>query len=147
MVGTQVAISATTATTFNTTGYDALTFTPLGLATAVPEVVPQQAKNTIVPVATGVPIQRGGAYEFPDFNLEVALTGSDAGEVIIKGIANQSVTSRKLAALKFTYPTGDIVYMQVIVRGFGNVNGDSGAINIGRAILSMDGHLPIEKAV
>lgn len=143
MVGSKLYVSATLPTTPNAAGYAALTWTEVAILESFDTIQVEQALNTMVQLSTGLPINRPGAYTLPTLQLMMGATGTDAGELAIKAKFEEGVTSRKLMAVKEVFPNGDIVYMQVTVHGYGNVNGDSGAIAKTQATLTLDSHLPI----
>ena len=143
MVGSKLYVSATLPTTHNSAGYGDLTWTEVAILESFDTIQVEQALNTMVQLSTGLPINRPGAYTLPTLQLMMGATGSDAGELAIKAKFEEGVTSRKLMAVKEVFPNGDIVYMQVTVHGYGNVNGDAGAIAKTQATLTLDSYLPI----
>lgn len=138
-VGTVLAVSATLPTTENLAGFEALTYTTVGLASEVPEFGVQQAIATFVPLATGITLKRGGSIDNGDLTVPLALTGSDAGETILRNKAEGAPTTDKRVAVRVALANGDFAYFVAFVNAFRYTPGNADAIaqaSVGMAVTS-----------
>lgn len=127
-VGTVLAVSATLPTTENLAGFEALTYTPVGLVSEVPEFGTQQAIATFTPLATGITLKRGGSIDNGDLTVPMALTGADAGETILRTRAQGGPTTDKRVAVRVALANGDFAYFVAFVNAFRIIPGNADAI-------------------
>lgn len=123
--GTTFGISAGVPSTFDTTGYDALSFTTVGEIRDFSEFGVTWANASHTPVALRG-LQRKKTSRDPGrFTLTMALDTDNAGQILMKA-ARDSATA--IYAAKFLLAGGDIYYCQVLVNSFtvapGNQAGD-----------------------
>lgn len=138
-VGTVLSVSASLPTTENLIGFEALTYTAVGLASEVPEFGVQQAVATFVPLSTGITIKRGGSIDNGELTVPLALTGSDAGEGILRGKAEGAPTTDKRVSVKVALANGDFAYFVAFVSAFRYTPGNADAIaqaSVGLAVTS-----------
>ena len=138
-VGTVLSVSASLPTTENLAGFEALTYTAVGLASEVPEFGVQQAIATFVPLSTGITIKRGGSIDNGELTVPLALTGSDAGEGILRTKAEGTPTSDKRVSVRVALSNGDFAYFVAFVNAFRYTPGNADAIaqaSVGLAVTS-----------
>jgi hypothetical protein len=138
-VGTVLAVSASLPTTENLAGFEALTYTNVGLASEVPEFGVQQAIGTFTPLATGITLKRGGSIDNGDMTVPMALTGGDAGETILRNRAQGAPTTDKRVSVRVAFANGDLAYFVAFVNAFRFIPGNADAIaqaSVGLAVTS-----------
>lgn len=138
-VGTIISVSNTLPTTENLAGFQAVTYTPVGFASEVPEFGVQQQVATFTPLSTGIVLKRGGSVDNGDMTLPIGLTGSDAGELILRNKAGGSPTSDKRVSVRISLANGDFSYFVAIVTSFRVIPGNADAIaqaSVGLAVTS-----------
>jgi len=124
-VGTVLSVSAALPATENAAGFAALTYTAVGEVSEIPEFGTSQSVQTFVPIATGLTQKRGGAVDSGDVTLTIGLTGTDAGEAILRAKVDAAVTADKRVSVKIALPNGDVAYVVGFVSSF--------MVNIGNA--------------
>lgn len=127
-VGTVLSVSVTLPTTENLAGFEALTYTPIGLVSEVPEFGVQQAIATFTPLATGITLKRGGSIDNGDLTVPMALTGAEAGEAILRTAAQGAPTTDKRRAFRVAFANGDFAYFVAFVNAFRFIPGNADAI-------------------
>ena len=138
-VGTVIAVSATLPTTENLAGFEAVTYTPAGWVSEMPEFGVQQAIATFVQLSTGTTHKRGGSIDNGDLTVPMALTGSDAGEVILRNKAEGPPTTDKRVSVRVALANGDFAYFVAFVNAFRYTLGNADAVaqaSVGLAVTS-----------
>jgi hypothetical protein len=138
-VGTVIAVSASLPTTENLTGFEALTYTNVAFVADFPDFGVQQAISTFVPLSTGITIKRGGSIDNGELTVPLALTGSDAGEGILRTKAEGTPTSDKRVSVRVAFANGDFAYFVAFVNAFRYTPGNADAIaqaSVGLAVTS-----------
>ena len=87
--GATIGISATAPTTFNKTGWEAATFTPIGEVTDLGEFGREYNLVTHNPLATRATQKKKGSYNEGAISLGLGLDNKDAGQILLK-TASQS---------------------------------------------------------
>ena len=132
-IGTTLAVSAAAPATFDTAGFDALTWTEVGEVTEIPEYGGQAATVEHTPLKTGITQKLHGAINNGTLNVPMALDKSDAGQIIV----DAAFAGRTQISYRVTFPDGAIDYFQgkcmsPVKRGanVGNVLGGTAMIEI-----------------
>lgn len=123
VVGSTLYVSATLPTTENEAGYEALTWAAVGLLEGVPPVMVEQNIISFTPVATGVPLKVLGSLVLSEEDLTLALTGDDAGEVILRTKAYGAVNADKRVAVKEVLANGDTYFWTAVCNKFNSTGG------------------------
>ena len=113
--GTIFKITADVPSTFDTTGYDALSWTTVGEVRDFGEFGGEWANSNSKPVALRG-VQKAKTSRDPGgFNLSIALDTDDAGQIIMKA-GRDSATA--IYAAQYLEPNGDIYYCQVLINAY-----------------------------
>lgn len=112
--GTTIGISASAPATFNTTGYDALTFTSIGEVTDLGEFGREYALVTHNPLGSRGTVKKKGSFNEGSISLQVGLDTDDAGQILLKSAS----LSDSNHSFKVTTQNGDIYYFQAQVMSF-----------------------------
>lgn len=136
-VGTVLSVSVTLPTTETLAGFEALTYTPVGLVSEVPEFGTQQAIATFTPLSTGITLKRGGSIDNGDLSVPMALTGAEAGETILRTRAQGAPTTDKRVAVRIALANGDFVYFVAFVNAFRFIPGNADAVATATAGLAI----------
>ena len=86
-VGTIVSVSANSPTTYNATGFAALTWSACGELAELPSFGAEAALATHTPLATGIVAKRRGSLNYGSVALTMAVSEDDAGQTILQDSA------------------------------------------------------------
>lgn len=113
--GSTLGISATLASTFDQTGFDALTHTLIGEITDIGGDI-GRIYNLVThnPLASRATVKKKGSYNSGSMTIQLALDNDDAGQVIAKA----ALLSDNNYSFKLTTQSGDIYYFEAMVMGF-----------------------------
>lgn len=111
--GSTVGISATAPTTYNSAGYDALTFTTIGELTEIGDIGGEWSKIEHKPI-NGSAVKLKGFYDPGETTFQMALDTDDAGQILAKA----AMRSKNNYYFKITASTGDIYYFAAKVMSF-----------------------------
>lgn len=136
-VGTTVSVSNTIPANLNAAGYAALTYTIVGEASEMPEFGGEQALVTFTPLQTGIVEKRGGSIDFGEVTLPLALSRTDAGQLILENKANQAIGTDKRVTVRVTLPDTTNFYFVAQVRSFKQMVGGVDAITMANTILAL----------
>lgn len=123
VVGSALYVSATLPATETEAGYGALTWTHVGMLEGVPPVMMEQNIVTFTPVASGIPLKVLGAVVLSEEDITIALTGDDAGEVILRNKAYGAVNADKRVAVKEVLANGDTYFWTAVCNKFNSTGG------------------------
>lgn len=114
VAGTTIGISSSAPATYNTAGYDALTFTEIGEITNLGEF--GQKFNVIKhnPIKSRGTVKKKGSYDNGTLPLKGGYDSDNAGQILLKA----SASSDNNHFLKVTFTNGDIVYMPILTTSF-----------------------------
>lgn len=112
--GTTIAVTATAPTTFNSTGYDALTPTLIGEVTDLGEFGREYNLVTHNPLASRGTVKKKGSFNEGSITMQLALDTADAGQILLK----TATTSDADYYFKITTQNGDIYYFAAQVMSF-----------------------------
>jgi len=135
-VGTTVSVSNTIPANLNAAGYAALTYTLVGEASEMPEFGGEQALVTFTPLQTGIVEKRGGSIDYGEVTLPLALSRTDAGQLILENKANQAIGTDKRVTVRVTLPDTTNFYFVAQVRSFKQMVGGVDAITMANTILA-----------
>lgn len=113
-VGAAIAVSATLPTTFDSTGFAALTYTKLGKLNGYPDLDGTRDIATFDNLETGEEEKFGDVFRAGNSTFNVGLDPVDAGQIIVEAAKDANT---KLA-MEFTLKDGTIYYRQAIVTSF-----------------------------
>jgi len=136
-VGTTVSVSNTIPANLNAAGYAALTYTLVGEASEMPEFGGEQALVTFTPLQTGIVEKRGGSIDYGEVTLPLALSRTDAGQLILENKANQAIGTDKRVTVRVTLPDTTNFYFVAQVRSFKQMVGGVDAITMANTILAL----------
>lgn len=112
--GTVLYLSAGVPTTYDASGFSALTWTALGELTDAGEVGKEYALVTHNPLATRRTEKFKGSYNNGSMALQLARDSSDAGQVLAKTAAGSDAPY----SVKIVYQNSDIEYSQAMVMSY-----------------------------
>ena len=112
--GTTLRVSATAPSTFNSTGYAALTFTAVGEITDLGEFGREYALVTHNPVGNRSTQKFKGSFNEGTINLSLGLDTDDAGQVLLKTASNADTPY----SFEIVTQNGDKYYFQAMVMSF-----------------------------
>ena len=130
--GTTIGITASAPATFNSAGYDALTFTTIGEVTDLGEFGRQYALVTHNPVGNRGTVKKKGSFNEGTMTLSLGLDTDDAGQILAKSAS----TSDADHYFKVTTQNGDIYYFPALVMSF--VVGVGGVDQITAATIQLE---------
>lgn len=125
--GIVLSVSAASPATPDKAGYEALTFTPVGEITTVPEFGPNVQVVTHEPLATGVTEKFKGFINYGSLALAAGLDTSDAGQIIMSA-AVSGATKYDRHSFKLEYQDGSKRYWQGKVFSYTENPGGANAI-------------------
>lgn len=123
--GTTLSISAGVPSTFDQSGYEALSFTAVGEVTDLAGFGPQWATSAHKPLALRGTQKKKTSRDGGSFTATMALDTDNAGQIICKA-ARDSATG--IYAIRITTPNGDDYYCQVLVTQFQPTIGNQDAM-------------------
>jgi len=94
--GTKLWMSATAPTTFDVTGYDALTWTEIGAVESIGEFGPEASIGTYTPLGTGVACKFMGTTDNGELSLTIAKTDDTALATFIGKQGDATSTAFKI---------------------------------------------------
>ena len=112
--GTTLKVSASTPATFDSTGYNALSYTTVGEVVNVGEFGRVYNLVTHNPVASRGTVKKKGSFNDGQLALQLGLDTDDAGQIILKAAA----LSDNDYSFLVTDQKGDKYYFQAQVMGF-----------------------------
>lgn len=116
-LGTVLAVSANQPSTYDSSGFAALTYTTVGEITSIPEFGGSAQVNQSIPIATGIVNKRAGSYDYGTSSLSIARDAADTGQIALKSGfdgANKGVVH----SVKITLPSGVFVYFTAVITSF-----------------------------
>lgn len=140
--GTLIKISAALPATYNSAGFDALTFTTIGEITNLGEFSKVFQTVPHNPIATRQTINEKGSFDFTPLNLEMALDEDDAGQVLI----NTALGSDAAFSFEVISKTGDVYYFTGKTMSFARSFGTVDQIITATATVQIDGEIVIVNA-
>jgi hypothetical protein len=133
--GATIGLTATAPTTFNKTGWNAITPTTIGEVTDLGDFGREYTDVTHKPLSSRGTIHKKGSYDEGSINLTFALDPKDAGQILLK-TASQSDSDYYFLV---TDQTGDKYYFPAQVRSFKRHVGGVDNVVTGTAILQITG--------
>ena len=123
--GTTIAVSAALPATADASGYEALSYTNINLASEAGEVGPQDNLVTFTPLADPVVQKAQGSRNYGSQALNAAYeTETDAGVAILE----TAHAARANVSVKMTLPDGAVRYYQAKCMGVREVFGGADAV-------------------
>lgn len=112
--GTALGISASAPTTFDETGYEALTFTNVAEITDLGEFGREYALVTHNPIGSRGTVKKKGSFNEGTMALQLALDTDDAGQILMKSASLSDADH----SFVITTQNGDKYYFQAQVMNF-----------------------------
>ena len=112
--GTTIATSAVVPATFDSTGYAALTYSPIGEVVDVGELGRVYTLVTHNPVGNRSTQKLTGSFNEGKITLQIGLDSADAGQVLLKA----ACVLDSLYSFKMILQGGRIFYFQALVMSF-----------------------------
>lgn len=131
--GTTIGVTASAPATFNSTGYDALTFTPVGEITDLGEFGREYALVTFNPLGSRGTVKKKGSFNQGTITMQLGLDTDDAGQILLK----TAHTSDSDYYFKITTQNGDIYYFAAQVMSFKTVIGSVDQITTATVMLEL----------
>lgn len=122
--GTTLGISASNPSTYDSTGYAALTYSTIGEITDIPDFGREFQLVTHSPIGSRGIVKKKGSYNEGTIDLKLGLNTDDAGTILLKAAA----LSDNNYSFKVTCPTGDVYYFQAIAMSFKVAPGNANSI-------------------
>lgn len=113
-IGAIFSASAASPATYDSTGYEALTFTEAGEVTEVPDHGPAHSVVTHTPLKTGIVNKYHGELNYGSISVPMAHDPTDAGQLILKA----ALASKDEISFKIEYSDGFIEYIAGKVMSF-----------------------------
>ena len=138
-VGTTLSVVDSAPDTFDTAGFQALTYSLVGEATEIPAFGAEAALATHTPLATGIVNKRRGSINYGSVTVPLALSASDAGQAILEaaGRADAGVDSQVSVEIKLADGVTTL-YATAQVMSFKTNVGNSDAIAMAEVTLELD---------
>jgi hypothetical protein len=137
-VGTIVSVSATAPATYDATGFAALTWSACGELADLPAFGAEAALATHTPLKTGIVAKRRGSLNYGSVTLTMALSETDAGQVILQTKGSAAAGASALVSVKVALVNGDIQYFTAQVMSFKTNVGNADAITMAEVTLEID---------
>jgi len=102
--GATLGTSATLPSSFDATGYNALTFTAIGQILNVGDIGKVYNMVTHQPLDNAYPTKKKGTYDIPNLSVKVGRITADAGQVLLQTALGVSASY----AFKVTLNSGDV---------------------------------------
>lgn len=131
--GAFISVCAALPATHNAAGFAALAWAVIGEVTNLPEFGRKYALITHKPIATRATQKRKGSYDEGQLPLELALDGSDAGQVIMKAASE----SDDVHSFKVQLQDGSIYYMLGMVMDWTVGGGDVDAVTAAKSTVEL----------
>jgi hypothetical protein len=112
--GTTIGIVAGAPTTYDATGYTALTFVPIGEVTDLGEFGREYALVTHNPVANRGTVKKKGSFNEGSITLQLGLDTDDAGQILAKTASNSDADY----SFAVTTQNGDKYFFRAQVMSF-----------------------------
>jgi hypothetical protein len=116
-LGTVLSVSASSPSTYDSSGFAALSYSVVGEITSIPEFGGTAQVNTSIPIATGIVNKRAGSYDYGQSSLGISRDAADAGQIALKSGfdgANKGVVH----AVRLVLASGTTVYFTAIISSF-----------------------------
>jgi hypothetical protein len=137
-VGTIVSVSATAPSTYDATGFAALTWSACGELADLPAFGAEAALATHTPLKTGIVAKRRGSLNYGSVTLTMALSETDAGQTILQTKGSAAAGASALVSVKVALVNGDIQYFTAQVMSFKTNVGNADAITMAEVTLEID---------
>ena len=134
LAGTVIGISATLPATHDALGFEALTFTTVGLVESLGEFGKVFELVTFKPLDSRGTLKAKGSYDNGSTEFSYAIKAADGGQTILIA-ASDSDDSQ---ALSFTYQDGSVDYITGIVMGFRKANGSTSDVYKAKSTVEFD---------
>lgn len=122
--GTTIGIVLTAPSTYDSTGYAALTFVNIGEVTDIPDFGREFELITHKPISSRGTIKKKGGFNEGSIDLKLGLNTDDAGTILLKAAALSDADY----SFKVTHPTGDVYYFRALTLSFKTATGNNSAI-------------------
>lgn len=137
-VGTIVSVSVTAPATYDATGFAALTWSACGELADLPAFGAEAALATHTPLKTGIVAKRRGSLNFGSVTLTMALSDTDAGQVILQTKGSAAAGASASVSVKVALVNGDIQYFTAQVMSYKTNVGNADAITMAEVTLEID---------
>ena len=125
-VGSTLSAVATAPTTYDASGYAALTWVPVGEIKDVPAFGKTRNSISFTPLASGVTQKYPGVVDAGKISLSFLSNTDDAGQIVLKtGLGSSAAISIKVAS-----QNGDVYYFRAIVLSFKLAIGDANGLTM-----------------
>jgi hypothetical protein len=137
-VGTIVSVSATAPSTYDATGFAALTWADCGELADLPSFGAEAALATHTPLKSGVVAKRRGSLNFGSLTLTMALSAEDTGQAIIQDKGEAAAGVDASVSVKVALVSGEIQYFTGQVMSYKTNVGNADAITMAEVTLEID---------
>lgn len=138
-LGTTVGVSAGAPATIDSSGFGALTFTPVGDVESVSGTNGTYESVSFTPLTTGVVEKFKGAYDGGSLELTMAKDEADTGQVLLQAGYNGAAADT-VHSFKITFTDSTILYVQGVITGLENAVADASGIVMVTATVDIFDH-------
>ena len=125
-IGSTLSAVAAAPATYDSTGYAALTWVPVGEIKDIPAFGKSRNSNAFTPLASGVTQKYAGITDPGKLTLSFLSNTDDAGQIVLKtGLGSTSPVSIKIAS-----QNGDVYYFRALVLSFKLAIGDANGLTM-----------------
>lgn len=132
--GASISMTASEPATNDAAGYAALTFTPIGEVTEIPEFGREYNEVTHIPLATRATVKRKGSFNDGTYTITGGRDVDDAGQTLLAA----ALASDADHYVKVETQQGEIFYMAVQVMSYKTNIGNADQIVNFSAVLSIN---------
>ena len=112
--GTVISIVSNPPATFDTAGYTALTWVPIGEITDIPAFGREFEIITHKPIGSRGTVKKKGGFNEGSMDIKMGLNTDDAGQILFKAAS----LSDNDYSFKISHPTGDTYYFRALTLSF-----------------------------
>lgn len=134
--GSTLAICASLPSTYDSSGYAALTYTTVGVITAITgDIGGTSSESSHIPLATGIAVKDKGAHDPGTITAALVINTADAGQVIALARSLPSIRTR--TSFKLTRKDTKVHYFHGPVLSFAVTVGDANAFTEGSIVVAV----------
>lgn len=126
-VGTTIEASASEPATYDSAGFAALSFTPIGDVESIGEFGGSAEVSTFVPLDTGTVKKKKGSIDYGTINLSIGRLDGDAGQDLLKA-GFDGAQRNTVHSFKVTNNDGTIAYFTGLITSFTRQVNDANAV-------------------
>lgn len=137
-VGTAVSVSANAPSTYNSSGFAALTWSLVGELAELPAFGAEAALATHTPLKTGIVAKRRGSLNYGSVALTMAVSDDDTGQTVLQDAAEAAAGTDAQVSVKVVLVNGETQYFTAQVMSYKVNVGNADAITMAEVTLEID---------